>query len=119
LANPYPQFRVVVLLNVTDAAASLTALEVESAGSLPAVSRNCGKPWPVVHSSVKRGIRQMDKDRIAGGVKKVTGAIKEGIGRTMGDKKIEAEGKRKKAEGRVQNAVGHVKNAMREIINKG
>jgi len=42
----------------------------------------------------------MDKDRIAGGIKKVTGAIKEGVGRATGDRQTEAEGKTEKAEGR-------------------
>jgi uncharacterized protein YjbJ (UPF0337 family) len=60
----------------------------------------------------------MDKDRIAGGVKKVTGTIKEKVGKTLGDAKTAAEGKREKDEGRVQTAVGHVKDAVREIAGK-
>jgi uncharacterized protein YjbJ (UPF0337 family) len=60
----------------------------------------------------------MDKDRIAGSAKKVTGAIKEGVGRATGDRRTEAEGHDEKAEGRVQNAVGKAKDAAREIINK-
>jgi uncharacterized protein YjbJ (UPF0337 family) len=60
----------------------------------------------------------MDKDRIAGGAKKVTGAIKEGVGRVTGDPQTEAEGKAEKAEGRVQSGVGHAKDAVREIAKK-
>lgn len=60
----------------------------------------------------------MDKDRIAGGAKKVTGTIKEGVGKATGDRQTEAEGTSEKAEGRVQNAVGHAKDAAREILNK-
>lgn len=60
----------------------------------------------------------MDKDRIAGGVKKVTGTIKEGVGRATGDRQTEAEGTNEKTEGRVQSAVGHAKDAAREILNK-
>ena len=60
----------------------------------------------------------MDKDRVAGGAKKVTGAIKEGIGRVTGDRQTEAEGKAEKAQGRTQTAVGHAKDAAREIANK-
>jgi uncharacterized protein YjbJ (UPF0337 family) len=60
----------------------------------------------------------MDKDRIAGGVKKATGAIKEGVGRATGDRRTEAEGTAEKAEGRVQSAVGHAKDTARELTNK-
>jgi uncharacterized protein YjbJ (UPF0337 family) len=60
----------------------------------------------------------MDKDRIAGGVKKVTGKIKEQAGKALGDANTEAEGKADQAEGRVQGAVGHAKDAVREIAGK-
>ena len=46
----------------------------------------------------------MDKDRIAGGVKKVTGTVKEKVGKALGDAKTAAEGKRERDEGRVQTA---------------
>jgi uncharacterized protein YjbJ (UPF0337 family) len=61
---------------------------------------------------------KMDKDRIAGGAKKVKGAVKEGIGRATGDRQTETEGKAEKAEGRVQAAVGHAKDAARELVEK-
>jgi len=60
----------------------------------------------------------MDKDRIAGGVKKVNGTVKEKVGKALGDAKTAAEGKREKDEGRVQTAIGHVKDAVREIAGK-
>jgi uncharacterized protein YjbJ (UPF0337 family) len=60
----------------------------------------------------------MDKDRIAGNVKKVTGTVKERVGKTLGDAQIAAEGKQEKEEGRAQTAVGHVKDAIREIAGK-
>lgn len=60
----------------------------------------------------------MDKDRIVGGAKKVTGAIKEGVGKATGDRRTEAEGKNEKAEGRLQSAVGKAKDAAREILDK-
>jgi uncharacterized protein YjbJ (UPF0337 family) len=60
----------------------------------------------------------MDKDRIAGGVKTVTGTVKELVGKSVGDAKTAAEGKREKNEGRAQSAVGHVKDAAREIAGK-
>ena len=60
----------------------------------------------------------MDKDRIAGGVRKVTGKIKEQAGKALGDTRMETEGKADQAEGRVQGAVGHAKDAVREIAGK-
>jgi uncharacterized protein YjbJ (UPF0337 family) len=83
-----------------------------------AVFRNPRSSDPVFYPNVNVGIGKMDKDRIAGSAKKVTGAIKEGVGRATGDRATEAEGTQEKAEGRVQNAVGHAKDAAREIINK-
>jgi uncharacterized protein YjbJ (UPF0337 family) len=41
----------------------------------------------------------MDKDRIAGGVKKVTGTFKEKVGKALGDAKTAAEGKRERMKG--------------------
>jgi uncharacterized protein YjbJ (UPF0337 family) len=55
----------------------------------------------------------MDKDRIAGSAKEVKGAIKEGIGKVVGDAKLQADGKADKAEGKVQNAIGGLKDALR------
>lgn len=55
----------------------------------------------------------MDKDRIGGSVKEVKGAIKEGIGKVVGDAKLQADGKADKAAGKIQNAVGGVKDALR------
>jgi uncharacterized protein YjbJ (UPF0337 family) len=54
----------------------------------------------------------MDKDRIAGAVKKIKGSIKETLGRVTGDAKLEAEGKADKVEGKVQNAIGGLKDAL-------
>ena len=62
--------------------------------------------------------RPMDRQRIKGGVKKATGAIKETAGKALGDRQTEAEGKADQSEGRVQGAVGHIKDAVREITGK-
>jgi uncharacterized protein YjbJ (UPF0337 family) len=56
----------------------------------------------------------MDKDRIAGAVKKIKGSIKENIGKATGDVKLEAEGKADKVEGKVQNAIGGLKDALKK-----
>jgi uncharacterized protein YjbJ (UPF0337 family) len=60
----------------------------------------------------------MDSERIKGGVKKATGAVKDKVGQMTGDREMEAEGKADRAEGRVRGAVGHAKDAAREIIGK-
>jgi uncharacterized protein YjbJ (UPF0337 family) len=51
-------------------------------------------------------------------VKKVTGTVKEQVGKAVGDARTAAEGKREKDEGRAQTAVGHIKDAVREIAGK-
>ncbi|MBZ6078355.1 CsbD family protein [Microvirga puerhi] len=55
----------------------------------------------------------MDKDRIEGSMKGVKGSIKEGVGKAVGDSKLEAEGKMDKAEGKIQNSVGGLKDSLR------
>lgn len=55
----------------------------------------------------------MDEDRIDGAMKKVGGDIKEGLGKMLGDTKMETEGKADKVEGKVQNTVGGAKDAVR------
>ena len=60
----------------------------------------------------------MDKDRVAGSAKQVKGAVKEAVGKVVGDSKLEAEGKADKAEGKVQNAIGGLKDALREAVKK-
>jgi uncharacterized protein YjbJ (UPF0337 family) len=59
----------------------------------------------------------MDKDRVAGAAKQAAGGVKEAVGRTLGDRKMEAEGSAKKTEGKVQNAVGGAKDAVREVLD--
>ena len=60
----------------------------------------------------------MDKDRVAGSAKQVKGAVKEAVGKVVGDAKLESEGKADKAEGKVQNAIGGLKDAVREAVKK-
>lgn len=55
----------------------------------------------------------MDKDRVEGSVKNIKGSVKEGVGKAIGDTKLEAEGKMDKAEGKVQNTIGGIKDALR------
>jgi uncharacterized protein YjbJ (UPF0337 family) len=60
----------------------------------------------------------MDKDRVTGSAKQVKGAVKETIGKVVGDSKLEAEGKADKAEGKMQNAIGGLKDAVRDSVKK-
>lgn len=55
----------------------------------------------------------MDKDRIKGAAKEVTGSIKEAAGKITGDRETEAKGKVEKNVGTAQNAFGKVKDAIR------
>jgi len=62
----------------------------------------------------KRSDDDMDKDRIAGAAKEAKGAVKETVGKALGDTKLQADGKSDKVEGKVQNAVGGLKDALKE-----
>ena len=55
----------------------------------------------------------MDKDRIAGAAKQITGSIKETVGKAVSDAKLVSGGKADKVEGKVQNAIGGLKDALK------
>ena len=55
----------------------------------------------------------MDKDRIEGSAKEAKGAVKQAIGKAVGDAKLESDGKADKMEGKVQNAIGGLKDAVK------
>ena len=57
----------------------------------------------------------MDKDRIKGALDKTKGSIKEGVGKAIGNRKLEAEGKLDKAKGKVEGAYGKAKDKIRDI----
>lgn len=58
----------------------------------------------------------MHKDQVKGSTKKMTGAVKDKVGKATGDDKMRAEGKAEKAEGSVQKAAGKVKDAARDAL---
>jgi len=60
----------------------------------------------------------MDKDRIVGSAKEMKGAVKETIGKAVGDVKLQSDGKADKVEGKVQNALGGAKDAVRDALRK-
>ena len=55
----------------------------------------------------------MDKDRVAGSAKEVKGAVKQAVGKAVGDAKLESEGKADKIEGKVQNMIGGLKDTLK------
>jgi uncharacterized protein YjbJ (UPF0337 family) len=55
----------------------------------------------------------VDKDRIKGSAEQAKGKMKEWTGKTLGDKKMESEGKADQVKGKVQNAVGGLKDTLR------
>ena len=55
----------------------------------------------------------MDKNRIIGSARQMQGAMKQGIGRALGDSKLEADGAADKVEGVIQNAVGGLKDTLK------
>ena len=59
----------------------------------------------------------MDKERVKGIAQQQKGAVKEGVGKILGDEKMKAEGKMDKAEGKIRNAVGSAKDAIRDMNN--
>jgi uncharacterized protein YjbJ (UPF0337 family) len=55
----------------------------------------------------------VDKDRVVGSAKQVKGAVKQVVGKAVGDAKLESEGKTDKIEGKVQNTIGGVKDTLK------
>jgi uncharacterized protein YjbJ (UPF0337 family) len=56
----------------------------------------------------------MDKDRVEGMAEQGKGKVKETVGKAMGDKKLETEGKVDRVEGKVRNAIGGMKDEIRQ-----
>jgi uncharacterized protein YjbJ (UPF0337 family) len=55
----------------------------------------------------------MDKDRVVGSAKQVKGAVKQTVGKAIGDAKLESEGKADKIEGKVQKTIGGIKDTLK------
>jgi uncharacterized protein YjbJ (UPF0337 family) len=56
----------------------------------------------------------MDKDRVKGAAKTITGKAKTAAGKVLGDEKLKNEGRADQVKGKVENVVGGVKDKMRE-----
>jgi uncharacterized protein YjbJ (UPF0337 family) len=60
----------------------------------------------------------MDKDRVSGAARQVKGAVKETVGRVIGDAKTQAEGAAEKTAGKAQNIMGGAKDAVRDTVKR-
>jgi len=56
----------------------------------------------------------MNTDQVAGAAKQAAGAVKETVGKALGDKKLETKGKIEKIAGKVRSAVGDAKDALKK-----
>ena len=56
----------------------------------------------------------MGNDRIEGAAENAGGKIKEGVGKLIGDSKLEAEGKVDQVKGKIKNTIGGIKDALKE-----
>ena len=55
----------------------------------------------------------MDKDRVVGSAKELKGAVKQAVGKVLGDAKLESDGKADQIEGKIQNAIGGLKDTLK------
>jgi uncharacterized protein YjbJ (UPF0337 family) len=55
----------------------------------------------------------MDKDRIIGSARQMEGVMKQGVGKVLGDSKMEADGAADRIEGKIQNAIGGLKDTLK------
>ncbi len=60
----------------------------------------------------------MNRDRIVGAVKTVTGNLKQAVGKAVGDQKTVADGQTEVAEGKLQNAIGGIKDTLANVTRK-
>ena len=60
----------------------------------------------------------MNKDNIMGAADQAKGAVKEAVGKAIGDQKMQAEGTITKLTGKVESAVGGAKDTLRDTVNK-
>jgi uncharacterized protein YjbJ (UPF0337 family) len=69
---------------------------------------------PAILNQIFRHVEKiMDKDRVVGSAKQIKGAVKQAVGKAVGDAKMESEGRADEIEGKVQNAIGGLKDALK------
>jgi uncharacterized protein YjbJ (UPF0337 family) len=60
----------------------------------------------------------MNKDQVEGSLEKAKGKVKEAVGKTVGNERLQSEGVADQAAGAVQKKVGDVKQAVETVIKK-
>jgi uncharacterized protein YjbJ (UPF0337 family) len=55
----------------------------------------------------------MDKDRLIGAAKQLAGAMKQAVGKFVGDGKLQFDGNAEQLAGKVQNASGSVQDTLK------
>jgi uncharacterized protein YjbJ (UPF0337 family) len=74
--------------------------EERASGRAHQASGNKNIDDDVITDPTKSECTAMDKDRIKGSAEQAKGTVKETVGKVLGDKKLETEGKTDKAAGR-------------------
>ncbi len=59
----------------------------------------------------------MNKDRIVGAAKEMSGKVKTGVGKTIGNENLQAEGALDQVEGKVQNTYGKAKDSAHDAAD--
>ena len=59
----------------------------------------------------------MNEDTAKGSLEKITGKLKETVGKVIGNDELEAEGKLDQAKGAAEKGLGHAKDAGGEIAD--
>ena len=60
----------------------------------------------------------MHKDEAKGAAKDLAGSVKEGVGKAVGNERLQAEGAAERIEGKVQKGVGALKDAARDALKQ-
>ena len=60
----------------------------------------------------------MDKDKIKGASDQAKGAVEVGVGKAIGDTKLQGEGHLDKAKGKIESAVGGAKDKLRDLRDR-
>jgi uncharacterized protein YjbJ (UPF0337 family) len=81
------------------------------AGSLPETGRT-------VRYDIEWRSLVVDKNEISGGAKELGGKIKEGVGKLVGNERLQAEGAVDQAEGKTEKNYGKVKDAVKDQVGK-
>jgi uncharacterized protein YjbJ (UPF0337 family) len=60
----------------------------------------------------------MHKDQVKGAAREAGGAMKEAVGKAVGNERLQAEGMTDKAAGKIQKGLGDIKEAGRDALKR-